>query len=426
MRLATWNVNSVQARLPRLLSWLEETRPDVLCLQETKTPDAGFPLKEVGELGYQAALHGTGRWNGVAILSRAGLADVRRGFPGEPGFPDPEARAISATCAGCRVWSVYVPNGRALDSPHLAYKLSWLAALRDALAAELSPDGAGRGSPCAGTSTSPPATGRVGPGRVHWLHPCHPTGTGRPGQPAGPRADRCPGPGAQGRALHLLGLPGRHVPQGHGHAHRPGPGQRGGARRRSRTPTWTGRPARARGRRTTPRSWWTWICPPLTSAYPQAFMVALVSFHRDLRVHDHRLSARRWPGTSRSISGVCLDDRLLHGRHSSGSRTAFLLECLTDLDSQLAGRGARAGHPARAAGARTARAGQRNRRQRSPPEPRPNPYEATRAAGCGPPWTKTGVTGHAHPGVSVVDDVRAIRTGQAGLHRVHACTDGTG
>src|SRR3984957_5830721 len=102
MRLATWNVNSVQARLPRLLGWLDETRPDVLCLQETKTPDAGFPVKEVGELGYEAALYGTGRWNGVAILSRAGLDDVRRGFPGEPGFPDPEARAILATFAGCR------------------------------------------------------------------------------------------------------------------------------------------------------------------------------------------------------------------------------------------------------------------------------------------------------------------------------------
>jgi len=78
----------------------------------------------------------TGRWNGVAILSRTGLDDVRCGFPGEPGFPDPEARAVSATCQGCRIWSVYVPNGRALDSPHLQYKLDWLAALRGALAAE--------------------------------------------------------------------------------------------------------------------------------------------------------------------------------------------------------------------------------------------------------------------------------------------------
>jgi exodeoxyribonuclease-3 len=136
MRLATWNVNSVTARLPRLLDWLDGTKPDVLCLQEIKVAEAAFPAAEVGELGYQAAVHGTGRWNGVAILSRTGLDDVRRGFTGEPGFPDPEARAVSATCQGCRIWSVYVPNGRALDSPHLQYKLDWLAALRSALAAE--------------------------------------------------------------------------------------------------------------------------------------------------------------------------------------------------------------------------------------------------------------------------------------------------
>ncbi len=155
MRLATWNVNSVQARLPRLLGWLDGVQPDVLCLQETKAPDAGFPVKEVGELGYEAALHGNGRWNGVAILSRAGLDDVRRGFPGEPGFPDPEARAISATCAGCRVWSVYVPNGRALDSPHLAYKLAWLAALRGALGGELSPGGGTRLAVCGDFNIAP-------------------------------------------------------------------------------------------------------------------------------------------------------------------------------------------------------------------------------------------------------------------------------
>jgi len=136
MRLATWNVNSVTARLPRLLGWLDAVQPDVLCLQEIKVAEAAFPTAEVGELGYQAAVYGTGRWNGVAILSRAGLDDVRRGFPGEPGFPDPEARAISAATQGCRIWSVYVPNGRALDSPHLKYKLDWLAALRGALAAE--------------------------------------------------------------------------------------------------------------------------------------------------------------------------------------------------------------------------------------------------------------------------------------------------
>ncbi|MEU0151919.1 exodeoxyribonuclease III [Micromonospora fulviviridis] len=137
MRLATWNVNSVKARLPRLLDWLATTKPDVVCLQETKCPDGAFPVAEVGELGYEAASHSDGRWNGVAVLSRVGLADVAVGFPGEPGFPEPEARAISATCAGLRVWSVYVPNGRSPDDPHYAYKLAWLAALRDALEPEL-------------------------------------------------------------------------------------------------------------------------------------------------------------------------------------------------------------------------------------------------------------------------------------------------
>jgi exodeoxyribonuclease-3 len=137
MRFATWNVNSVKARLPRLLDWLAGTAPDVLCLQETKVPADGFPAAEVGELGYETAAYGQGRWNGVAVLSRVGLTDVRHGFPGEPGYPGPEARAISATCAGIRFVSVYVPNGRTPDDPHYTYKLAWLAALRDALAADL-------------------------------------------------------------------------------------------------------------------------------------------------------------------------------------------------------------------------------------------------------------------------------------------------
>jgi exodeoxyribonuclease-3 len=136
MRFATWNVNSVKARLPRLLEWLGDTAPDVVCLQETKVPADGFP-EEVAALGYQVAAYGQGRWNGVALLSRIGLDDVRQGFPGEPGFPDPEARAVSALCGGIRFMSVYVPNGRTPDDPHYQYKLAWLAALRDALAAEI-------------------------------------------------------------------------------------------------------------------------------------------------------------------------------------------------------------------------------------------------------------------------------------------------
>jgi len=131
MRLATWNVNSVATRLPRLTDWLSTAEPDVVCLQETKTAD--FPTAEINALGYQVAAHGTGRWNGVALLSRVGIDDVSLGFDGQPGFPDPEPRAIGATCGGVRVWSVYVPNGRTVDDPHYAYKLEWLAALRDAL-----------------------------------------------------------------------------------------------------------------------------------------------------------------------------------------------------------------------------------------------------------------------------------------------------
>jgi exodeoxyribonuclease-3 len=142
VRLATWNVNSVRARLPRLLAWLDDTKPHVVCLQETKCAADNFPAAEVAELGYATAAHGDGRWNGVAILSRVGLDAVRRGFPGEPGFPEPQARALAATCAGVDVWSVYVPNGRVPDSPHYGYKLAWLAALRDALAVDLRANGA--------------------------------------------------------------------------------------------------------------------------------------------------------------------------------------------------------------------------------------------------------------------------------------------
>ncbi len=138
MRVATWNVNSVKQRVPRLLPWLDQRQPDVVCLQETKLADGAFQDllgEELGRRGYAAAVHGEARWNGVAILSRAGLDDVVAGLPGAPGFPHQEARAVSATCGGIRVHSVYVPNGRAPDSDHYRYKLAWLAALRDAVGA---------------------------------------------------------------------------------------------------------------------------------------------------------------------------------------------------------------------------------------------------------------------------------------------------
>jgi exodeoxyribonuclease-3 len=136
VRIATWNVNSVKQRVPRLLPWLDERQPDVVCLQETKLTDEAF-LELLGgalaERGYAPALYGEPTWNGVAILSRVGLDDVVRGIAGAPGFPDPEARAVAATCAGVRVFSVYVPNGRVPDSEHYRYKLSWLSSLREVL-----------------------------------------------------------------------------------------------------------------------------------------------------------------------------------------------------------------------------------------------------------------------------------------------------
>jgi exodeoxyribonuclease-3 len=137
LRLATWNVNSVLARLPRLLEWLTRVQPDVVCLQETKVAEGGFPYSELEEIGYTAAALGDGRWNGVAVLSRVGIEDVSRGFASEPGFPAPESRALAATCHGVRIWSVYAPNGRSLDSPHFDYKLAWLAALAEAVRGEL-------------------------------------------------------------------------------------------------------------------------------------------------------------------------------------------------------------------------------------------------------------------------------------------------
>lgn len=144
MRIATWNVNSAKQRLPRLLPWLEQRRPDVVCLQETKLTDDAFAellADELTELGYESAHHGQGGFNGVALLSRVGLDDVERGFDGQPDYEGrAEARAISATCGGVRVLSLYVPNGREVDSPHYAYKLEWLDAL--AAAVEAGPEDA--------------------------------------------------------------------------------------------------------------------------------------------------------------------------------------------------------------------------------------------------------------------------------------------
>lgn len=138
MRIATWNVNSVRQRVPRLLPWLDERHPDVVCLQETKVTDAAFDELlggELGRRGYAVAAHGQGQWNGVAILSRVGLDDVVAGLAGAPEWEQPEARAVAATCGGVRVHCLYVPNGRQPGSEHYRYKLAWLGALRDVVAA---------------------------------------------------------------------------------------------------------------------------------------------------------------------------------------------------------------------------------------------------------------------------------------------------
>lgn len=125
-------MNSLKARLSRVEEWLEQAQPDVICLQETKLADSAFPDLTFRGLGYECAHHGQGQWNGVAILSKVGLEDVRAGWD-DDGVDDPEARLLWATCGPIRVASVYVPNGRALEDDHYTYKLAWLARLRATL-----------------------------------------------------------------------------------------------------------------------------------------------------------------------------------------------------------------------------------------------------------------------------------------------------
>ncbi|MDR2379715.1 MAG: endonuclease/exonuclease/phosphatase family protein [Bifidobacteriaceae bacterium] len=135
MRIATWNINSVRARLDRVTAYLTEHNIDVLALQETKVKDGAFPAAPFEQLNYEIAYHGFNQWNGVALISRVGLTQVHRSFPGQPAFgkpgetPQVEARAIGANCGGVHVWSLYVPHGRALGDPHMAYKLEFLQQL---------------------------------------------------------------------------------------------------------------------------------------------------------------------------------------------------------------------------------------------------------------------------------------------------------
>ena len=165
LRLATWNVNSIRTRLDRVTDWLARADVDVLAMQETKCSDSQFPTMPFFELGYEVAHVGFNQWNGVAIASRVGLDDVQVGFDGQPTWSSKpevaataEARALGATCGGVRVWSLYVPNGRTLDDPHYAYKLDWLAALRDTADRLASRRSQRRRSRWSATGTSPRPT----------------------------------------------------------------------------------------------------------------------------------------------------------------------------------------------------------------------------------------------------------------------------
>jgi exodeoxyribonuclease-3 len=137
MRVATWNVNSIRTRVSRVVDWLVREDVDVLGMQEIKCKPEQFPREAFEEAGYDLEIHGLNQWNGVAFASRLPMTDVEREFAGMPGFakgqegPDLplEARAIGVTVDGIRLWSLYVPNGRALDDPHYDYKLDWLATL---------------------------------------------------------------------------------------------------------------------------------------------------------------------------------------------------------------------------------------------------------------------------------------------------------
>jgi exodeoxyribonuclease III len=143
VRIATWNVNSIRSRIDRLEAWLQRADVDVLAIQETKAREDQLPRERIEALGYEVAHVGFNQWNGVAIASRVGLDDVQVGFAGMPGWGEPvegEARAIGATVGGIRVWSLYVPNGRNIADPHMAYKLDWLGHLATAARGWLADD----------------------------------------------------------------------------------------------------------------------------------------------------------------------------------------------------------------------------------------------------------------------------------------------
>ncbi len=128
LKVATWNVNSVRARMPVITTWLEKKNPDILCMQELKATDEQFPAEEFSELGYRSAVNGQVRWNGVAIISRSPLSDIQTDLSG---FLPEQSRMISATIAGIRLINVYVPNGGDVDHPKFQEKLRYFEILRE-------------------------------------------------------------------------------------------------------------------------------------------------------------------------------------------------------------------------------------------------------------------------------------------------------
>ena len=258
---ATWNVNSLNARVPRVEQWLTEVEPDVLCLQETKLAEDAFPFELFAELGYEVVHHGQGQWNGVAIAARIGIEEPIRGFA-EGIAPDEDARLVSARCGSVRVHSVYVPNGREVDHEQYHYKLDWLQRLRTHLEATVDPSDE---VIVAGDWNIAPTDIDVWD-RAVFEGSTHVTDRERAALDAvkewGP-GRHVPGPLSRAGAVQLLRLPGRSVPQAPGNAYRLPAGVAAAGRAVGPRP---GRPQRPQGQEAErPRSRPGRIRPVLTS-----------------------------------------------------------------------------------------------------------------------------------------------------------------
>ncbi len=249
MKLATWNVNSLNVRLPRLVDWLGATRPDVVCLQETKLVDAKFPRMELAAAGYASHFVGQNTYNGVALLVRDGVGPVDDVVTALPDFADEQKRVIAATVAGMRIVDFYVPNGQSVDSDKYRYKLDWCRAATAFLAGELAPARRRSRSPAISTSrrrTATSTTPSSGAGRC-----CAPTPNARcsaTGSALGMR-DSFRLFDAAGEDVQLVGLPAARVSEEPRLAHRPHPARAGA---RGALHVLPHRPQRAQGREARP------------------------------------------------------------------------------------------------------------------------------------------------------------------------------